>query len=303
MVPLRFAAFQSVTGHDSAGKLDTDFKHVAGLDPCQAGQEYMADLENFEKLVEIMDRLRDPDGCPWDREQDYDSLRGYLLEEAYEVAEALDGGVPAAVCEELGDLLFQIVFLSRIAKERGEFTVADVIRGIGEKMIRRHPHVFGDAVAETSAEVLTRWEEIKRQEKPDPRVASVLDGIPAGLPALLRAQRLGAKAARVGFDWERPADILVKIEEELAELREAFSGGEKAALRDELGDVLFALSMLARRLEIDPEGALQGSNLKFQRRFAWIEKELRRQGRPVEEAGLERLEALWQRAKSELDPA
>lgn len=302
MVPLRFAAFQSVPGHDSAGRLDTDFKHVAGLDPCQARQENMADLENFEKLVEIMDRLRDPDGCPWDREQDYDSLRGYLLEEAYEVAEALDGGAPAAVCEELGDLLFQIVFLSRIAKERGEFTVADVIRGIGEKMIRRHPHVFGDAVAETSAEVLTRWEEIKRQEKPDPRVASALDGIPAGLPALLRAQRLGAKAARVGFDWERPADILVKIEEELAELREAFSRGEKAALRDELGDVLFALSMLARRLEIDPEGALQGSNLKFQRRFAWIEAELRRQGRSVEKAGLERLEALWQRAKSEMDP-
>jgi len=261
----------------------------------------MEHLEKFEKLVEIMDRLREPDGCPWDREQDYESLRGYLLEEAYEVAETLDDGNEEGLREELGDLLFQIVFLSRIAKERGRFTIEDVVRGIGEKMVRRHPHVFGDATAENSEQVLRNWEAIKREEKPHRARASTLDGIPRGLPALLRAQRLGAKAARVGFDWEHPEQIVDKVTEELGELKEAMRDGDREAVREELGDLFFSLAMLARRMEIDPEGALQSGNAKFVRRFSWVERRLAGEEISVEEAGLERLERLWQEAKQAPD--
>ena len=185
----------------------------------------MDDAGRLETLVEIMDRLRDPGGCPWDREQTYETLRGYLVEECYEAAAALDADDRIGLREELGDLLFQIVFLSRLAKEEGAFTLRDVIQGISEKMIRRHPHIFGDAVAETSEEVLRNWEEIKRKEKGD-RGGSALDGIPQGLPALHKAQRLGAKAARVGFDWNSPAQVLTKVREELAELAEAVEAGE-----------------------------------------------------------------------------
>jgi len=258
----------------------------------------------FEDLVAIMDRLRGPDGCPWDREQDYASLRGYLLEETYEVAEALDRDDAAGLCEELGDLLFQIVFLARIAKEQGRFTIDDVTAGIGDKMVRRHPHVFGSASAATSAEVLRHWEEIKRREKAENGAAdappSLLNGIPRSLPALLKAQRLGTKAARVGFDWERTGDVLAKIEEELRELRQAVERGEPSEMRAELGDLLFSLAMLARRLEIEPEGALEQSNRKFAQRFAWIEGELRRRGVRIEEAGLELLDRLWEQAKAQL---
>jgi uncharacterized protein YabN with tetrapyrrole methylase and pyrophosphatase domain len=248
------------------------------------------DLENFETLVKIMDRLREPDGCPWDREQDYETLRSYLIEECYEVADALDRGDRAGLREELGDLLFQIVFLSRLAKEEGQFVAADVVRGIAEKMIRRHPHVFGDATAETPEEVLRNWEEIKRQEKglgkaganPGESPPSVLDGVPVALPALLKAQRLGTKAARVGFDWERPADVLEKSEEEL-------------------GDMLFSLVMLARKLDVDPEGALERTNLKFVRRFNWIERQLGKERKRVDEERVERLEQLWDAAKNSPD--
>jgi MazG family protein len=266
----------------------------------------MGDPRRFEELVAIMDRLRGPDGCPWDREQDYGTLRGYLLEECYEVAEALDRGDPGALCEELGDLLFQIVFLARIAKEEGRFGIDDVVRGIAEKMIRRHPHVFGSGSARDSDEVLRHWERIKREEKNGsegndaPRRASVLDGIPRALPALLKAQRLGTKAARIGFDWARPQDVLDKVEEELAELRQAVERSERDPAREELGDLLFSLAMLARHLEVEPEGALEQANRKFVQRFAWIEAELERQGEAIEEAGLERLESLWRQAKLQL---
>jgi MazG family protein len=267
------------------------------------------DLESFETLVKIMDRLRDPDGCPWDREQDYETLRSYLIEECYEVADALDRGNPADLREELGDLLFQIVFLSRLAKEDGDFEAGDVVRGIAEKMIRRHPHVFGDAKAETPDEVLRNWEEIKREEKglgkespeaggPAP---SVLDGIPVALPALLKAQRLGTKASRVGFDWERPLDVLDKIHEELGELREAVGQEDRTAVREELGDLLFSLVMLARKLDVDPEGALERTNLKFVRRFSWIEKELAKERKRVDQEDTERLEQLWGEAKRSPD--
>jgi MazG family protein len=267
------------------------------------------DLESFETLVKIMDRLREPGGCPWDREQDYETLRSYLIEECYEVADALDRGHPADLREELGDLLFQIVFLSRLAKEDGDFVAADVVRGIAEKMIRRHPHVFGDAKAETPAEVLRNWEQIKRQEKgldqgapqAGQETPSVLDGVPIALPALLKAQRLGTKASRVGFDWVRPIEVLDKIHEELGELRQAVEQENRSAVREELGDLLFSLVMLARKLDVDPEGALEQTNLKFVRRFNWIENELAKEHKRVDEEDVERLEQLWNAAKRSPD--
>jgi len=264
----------------------------------------MQQLDRLETLVAIMDRLRDPGGCPWDREQDYVSLRRYLLEECYEVADALDHGGAAELREELGDLLFQIVFLSRLAKEDGRFTIEDVIRGVAEKLIRRHPHVFGSATAETAEEVEEHWERIKRSEKVRPAgtAVSALDGVAACLPAMLKAQALGERAARVGFDWEHPDQILKQIEEEMGELRAALVAGPQAAVRDEIGDVLFSVAMLARRLKIDAEGALSGTNAKFRRRFTWIESELARREIAVDAAGFELLERLWDESKRATRP-
>jgi tetrapyrrole methylase family protein/MazG family protein len=253
----------------------------------------------FADLLQIMDRLRDPGGCPWDREQTYATLRNYLLEECYEVVEALDAGDRPGLREELGDLLFQIVFLSRLAKEEGAFTAEDVARGIAEKMVRRHPHVFGDGKADTSEEVLRNWEEIKRSEKgaAEEPARSVLAGIPRGLPALLKAQRLGTKAARVGFDWHRDADVLDKIDEEVRELRQAAASGRPEEVREEFGDLLFALVMLGRRLEVDAEEALEGANRKFQARFHEVERRLQAAGIAVEEAGLATLDRYWDEVK------
>jgi MazG family protein len=263
--------------------------------------------ERFETLVGIMDRLREPGGCPWDREQTYESLRSYLIEECYEVAEALDRGDGPALKEELGDLLLQIVFLSRLAKEDGEFTVDDVVRSIVDKMIRRHPHVFGTETADNSDQVLKHWEEIKRREKADAPGAtgpgSVLAGIPQVLPALLKAQRLGTKAARVGFDWNDSAGVMEKIDEELAELRAAVDRGEDHAAGAELGDLLFSIVNLARHLEIDPEGALERTNLKFRRRFEWIESYLSSRGEGMDGTDLDVLERLWAKAKVALEDA
>ena len=265
----------------------------------------MSESESFEGLVAIMDRLRGPDGCPWDREQTWKSLRRFLLEECYEVADALDRADPDDLREELGDLLFQIVFLSRLAKEEGEFTADDVVRGIAEKMVRRHPHVFGDDRAETSDEVLRRWEEIKRREREPGSEGeskgrrSILDGIPRALPAMMKAQQMGARAARVGFDWNREIDILEKIDEELEELRAAVASSDRSQVEEELGDFLFSTVMLARRLQIDPEAALERTNLKFRERFGRIEDELSRRGIPVEGAGLELMDRLWDESKTE----
>jgi len=255
--------------------------------------------EAFADLLKIMDRLRDPGGCPWDREQTYATLRNYLLEECYEVVEALDAGDRTGLREELGDLLFQIVFLSRLAKEEGAFTAEDVARGIAEKMVRRHPHVFGEERADTSEEVLRNWEEIKRKEKGTQAAvpASVLAGIPRGLPALLKAQRLGTKAARVGFDWHRDVDVLDKIDEEVLELRRAAEAGRPEDVREEFGDLLFSLVMLARRLEVDAEEALEGANRKFQARFHEVERRLAAAGIPIQDAGLETLDRVWAEVK------
>jgi tetrapyrrole methylase family protein / MazG family protein len=259
----------------------------------------------FEDLVDLMDRLRGPDGCPWDREQTYATLRGYVLEECYEVVEAIDRDQRDGLREELGDLLFQVVFLARLAKEEGAFDAADVVRGIAEKMVRRHPHVFGDARADTSQEVLRRWEEIKRREKeavegggPREERGSVLAGVPRALPALLKAQRLSTKAARVGFDWGSDGEVMGKLAEELGELREAVDAGDRDAMREELGDLLFTAANLGRRLGLDPEEALERANRKFAERFVQVETELSRQGVRIEEAGLERMDRLWNEVKS-----
>ena len=260
----------------------------------------MNDHERFGKLVEIMDKLREPGGCPWDREQDWQSLRGYLLEECHEALEALDAGDIEALCEELGDLLLQIVFLSRLAQEQGVFTARDVVRGIVEKMIRRHPHVFGDEQAADSAAVLRHWERIKREEKAErgEHRTSVLDGLPAGLPSLVRAQRLGEKAARVGFDWSQPTQVLAKIREELRELQKAVDTGDRRSSREEVGDLLFATAMLARKLNHDPEAALASANRKFTRRFKALESRVAASGAALESLELERLEELWEEVKA-----
>jgi MazG family protein len=250
-----------------------------------------------------MDRLRAPDGCPWDQEQTYESLRRYLLEECYEVADAIDRADLDDLREELGDLLLQVVFLSRIAQEQGRFDVDQVAHGICDKLVRRHPHIFGSTQAETADEVSRNWEEIKRKERAGrPGRRSRLDGIPAALPPMARARALGDRAAQVGFDWSAPEEVLSKIAEEIAELRAALEADSSSAVREELGDLLFSVIMLARKAQVDPEAALEQTNRKFYRRFDWIERELERQGQTFEELDLQALERLWVQAKGSTGP-
>jgi MazG family protein len=262
-------------------------------------------MKEFDELVHLMDRLREPGGCPWDREQSPRDLRGYLLEESYEVIEAIDEGRPEPLREELGDLLFQIVFLARIYQESGEFTIRDVARGVTEKMTRRHPHVFGESSASTASEVLRQWEEIKREEKTaaggaSSQPPSAIDGIPRSLPALLRAERLGTKAARIGFDWPDAGGVLGKLDEEIGELRRAIAEESPARVSDEFGDVLFSLANLARHLGVHAEGALQEANARFSTRFRAVEAEFLTRGSDPAKASMEELEDAWQRAKSAL---
>jgi MazG family protein len=263
----------------------------------------MASSRTFDDLIAIMDRLREPDGCPWDREQTYATLRGYLVEECYEVVDALDRADLPGLREELGDLLFQIVFLSRLGKEDGAFTAADVVEGIAAKMVRRHPHVFGSDTVSGTSEVLARWEEIKKAEKKDVgagATASVLDGIPHALPALVKAQRLGTKASRVGFDWSDDEGVLSKLDEECGELREAVRSGRSESIAEELGDTLFTLAMLARRLDLDADAALARANDKFRRRFVRVEDEVRKRGLQLQDAGPDLMNQLWEEAKAAL---
>lgn len=251
----------------------------------------------FDRLVEIMARLRSPNGCPWDRAQDSTSLKPYLLEEAYEVLEAIEEGVPDKVKEELGDLLFQVIFHAQLAHEHAEFDIYDIVEGTIAKMTRRHPHVFGAAAASTPKEALQNWEEIKRQEKAADQGTSVLDGVPRQLPSLLRAQRLQDKAARVGFDWERIEQVWEKLAEELRELQAAAAGQDRAKVEAELGDVLFSVVNLARFLEINPDEALHKTTTKFTQRFQYIERQLTQQGKTPKQATLEEMDALWEEAK------
>jgi tetrapyrrole methylase family protein/MazG family protein len=270
--------------------------------------------KTFGDLVELMDRLRSRGGCPWDREQTYATLAPMLLEEAYEAFDALEEarlGRPDDLREELGDLLFQITFFARVAKERSEFTIDDVIQQVHEKMVRRHPHVFGDVQAGDSADVLKNWEAIKAEEKRAAGKAkgsavdvSILDGVSAKAPALMEAHQISTKVARVGFDWKNVEEIFEKLHEELDELREAISAhansndeADHARVREEIGDLLFVITNIARRLNVEPEAALKLSNRKFRRRFNYIEQKLREQNRGFENSTIEDLEALWQEAK------
>ncbi len=252
---------------------------------------------DFRDLVDIMARLRSEKGCPWDREQTRQSLKPYLIEESYEVLEAIEAGRPDKIKEELGDLLFQIVFHSQIAKDQGEFDIWDVLAAAKEKMIARHPHVFGEARADNPEEVLRHWEEIKRQERGNDPKSSLLDGVPRSLPALLRAHRVQTKASRVGFDWSSPEDVLAKAEEELRELKAALRERREFDARMELGDLLFSIVNLARHLSMDPEDALRGTIDKFCARFRHMERALAARGKSLDEVDLEALDRLWEESK------
>ena len=253
-------------------------------------------MSRFEELRSVMDRLRDPGGCPWDREQTLEDLRAYVLEEAYEVIEAIDKKDHEHLCEELGDLLLQVLFLSRIEQEKGRFDVEDVIQGLLDKLVRRHPHVFSDAEAGTAGEVIQQWEEIKNRERAD-RPRRKLDGVPRALPALLRSLRLSTKASLAGFDWKEDADLDAKVREEVEEFVVESRRGDRAAMERELGDLLFVLVNVGRRCQVDPEAALQGANERFIQRFGHIEQRLEEQGRGFEDATLDEMEVLWEEAK------
>jgi len=297
----------------------------------------MSTGEKFERAVSIMARLRAPGGCPWDREQTFDSIKPYTLEEAYEVLEAVDNRDWDELPGELGDLLLQVLFYAEMAQEDGRFSIDDVLERLSTKLVNRHPHVFGDVKAETSAEVLRNWEALKAEEKKkrleagggkaakeEAKPESVLAGVSSAIPALLEAYKLSSRAAHVGFDWPNVEGLFDKLAEETTELqhelerfpapgpRPAHRGiagshtgavvpGEelKARLEDEIGDMLFVLVNIARYLSLDPESALKKTNRKFKRRFQWLEQEIRRSGRRLEHAALDEMEALWQQSKTQ----
>ncbi|HET7784663.1 MAG TPA: nucleoside triphosphate pyrophosphohydrolase [Myxococcales bacterium] len=251
------------------------------------------------RLLDIMDKLRDPGGCPWDREQTLKTLTPYLLEEAHEVIEAIESGDTQHHKEELGDLLFQVIFQSRIAREEGKFDFAEVCDGIADKLTRRHPHVFGDVAVSGSREVVKNWERIKadeRREKGQPD-RSVIGGVPISLPALVRGERMTEKAAAAGFDWPDAASVLAKVREELEELDEALRSGRPEEVEHELGDLLFAVANLGRWVKVHPEEALRGALRRFESRFHFIESRLAEQGRSPRESTLAEMDALWDEAK------
>ena len=257
-------------------------------------------MTQFERLVEIMRRLRAPDGCPWDREQTHETLKPYLIEEAYEVLDAIDGGNDANLAAELGDVLLQVVFHAQMASEGGRFDVEDVSRAIVEKLERRHPHVFGDVRADTPEAVVENWEAIKETEKQekDDQSKGLLDDVPRHLPALLRAENLQKKAARVGFDWDRLEEVTTKAKEEVDEFIETLEREEAPErIREELGDLLFSIVNVARFVGVSPEDALTRTNQKFISRFRYIERKLEQQGTSLAEATLEQMDVLWEEAK------
>lgn len=257
----------------------------------------------FERLLDVMARLRGPDGCPWDREQTRTSLKAYLIEEAYEVLEAIESEQEAELEEELGDLLFQVVFHVQIARERGDFAMADLLRRLIDKMVSRHPHVFGDASVRTSGEALAQWESIKQREADvEGRRRSVIDGVPRAMPSLLRAQRIQTKAARVQFDWPDARAAWAKVEEEMREAAEALVGGGHERFSEELGDVLFSLVNVARLSAIDSEEALHRAIERFRRRFTEMEADLVARGTPVGSASPDELERSWEAAKAKERP-
>jgi tetrapyrrole methylase family protein/MazG family protein len=302
--PLKKATSRSTSSGKSArkasGKADKQKKLTAG--------------EWFERLVALQARLRAPNGCPWDREQTHATLRTYLIEEAYEVLDAMKSGDDAKFANEMGDLLLQVVFHSQIATEEGRFTVADVIREVHEKMVRRHPHVFGEKRAKDAAEVLRNWEQIKAQErkgalgngaaKAEEKPKSLLDGVPRGLPATMEGLQLTRKASRAGFDWDEVEGVFEKLREECAELRHAAERKDAELVEEEMGDLLFAAVNLARFLQVDPEIALKNANAKFVRRFREMERLSAGKGQSFMEVPRDEKEKLWEAAKrSEKEPA
>jgi MazG family protein len=265
-----------------------------------------AAAEAFTRLLDIVAALRAPGGCPWDREQTIDSLKPFVLEETYEVLEAIDRHDHPALCEELGDFVFEAVFLAQLESEAGHFTIADALKSVADKLVRRHPHVFareaGEAPLDSAGQVRTRWEEIKAQERTaSAKAKTLLSGIAPALPALLRAFHIGTRAASVGFDWTASSDVVTKIQEEVNELREVVEAPgaiDQTRAEEEMGDLLFSIANLARKLGIEPESALRKANDKFTRRFGTLEQSVADSGRAMKDMTLEELEREWQQAKS-----
>ena len=261
--------------------------------------DHAAAQKEIARLLDIMAQLRNPDGgCPWDLEQDFASIAPYTVEEAYEVADAIERGDLTALRDELGDLMFQSVFHAQMASEQDAFDFADVLAAINDKMLRRHPHVFGDETQRDATTQTTAWEEQKAGERRAKGIDGLLDDVPVGLPGMTRAVKLQKRAARVGFDWNEARDILNKISEETTELVDAHDSGNKDNIEEEFGDLLFVIANLARHLKVDPEAAVRRTNAKFVRRFSFIEKTLKDAGRTLDDASLDEMEALWEEAKS-----
>ncbi|HEX8255151.1 MAG TPA: nucleoside triphosphate pyrophosphohydrolase [Thermoanaerobaculia bacterium] len=252
---------------------------------------------SFDELVKLMTRLRGPDGCPWDRKQTLPDLKAYVIEEAYEVVDAIDQNDRRALAEELGDFMLQAVFIAEITREEGTFDIYDAITAIHDKLVRRHPHVFGDVEAGDAEQVLVNWEKLKQDERKAEN-KSLLAGVPQSMPALLKASRLTEKAARVGFDWRRTDDVFDKLDEELAELREAVASNDSAHIHEEIGDLLFTIANIARKVNVNPEEALQSTNRKFMSRFGSMESRVRERGQNLDQLQLEEMDAMWDEAKA-----
>lgn len=255
--------------------------------------------KRFEKLVEIMSRLRGPGGCPWDRKQTHETLKSYLIEEAYEACDAVDRGDDRELCEELGDVLLQVVFHAQVAAEEKRFNIDDVIEAISQKLISRHPHVFGDLELKDAEAVLDHWQKLKAKEKEEQKQkrASILEGVPRQLPALMKAHRIQQRVARVGFDWEKIEDVFAKLKEEVGEFETACLEKDDRKIEEELGDLFFAAVNVARYLEKDPEEALHRTIDKFIRRFNYIEQQVEQSGKDLHDAGLEEMDRYWEEAK------
>jgi tetrapyrrole methylase family protein / MazG family protein len=252
-------------------------------------------MEQFKRLIDIMATLRGPDGCPWDKAQNHKSLKPYLLEETYEVLEAIDSDNPDNLAEELGDLLLQIVFHARMASENGTFNIDDICRKISDKLVERHPHIFKDKIDLTPSQVLDRWEAIKQKTNGN---RSILEGVPKTMPALLKAYRIQEKVGRVGFDWSKPDEVIAKIKEEVSEFEQAYADQDKESLQNELGDLLFSLVNLSRHLGLRAEEALDDTNKRFIARFKYIEKQLKALGKTPADSTLAEMDKLWEEAKS-----
>lgn len=260
----------------------------------------LKDRYSFSDLLEIMKLLRSENGCPWDREQTHDSLKKYLIEETYEVLEAIDLNDKDKMCEELGDLLLQIVFHAQIASEQGTFNIEDIITGVCRKMVLRHTHVFGQDKADTADDVVENWEKIKKKEKGIKSNTDVLKDIPSNLPALMRSYKIQQKASRVGFDWDNVDEVFEKVREEIDELKDVYKSKDVARINDEIGDVLFSIVNLSRFLDVQPELALTGTINKFIARFEYIERESARDGKKMEDMTLKEMDEYWNKSKEQI---